>query len=117
MSEPAPVPGGKIDLSTLRGSVRRAADRQIRRLPAQRRRDPHLSGMKLDLTEEEAAVLARELTEITWSARYQLSPRIKALNAILAQLRPEAARPAAAAQAPEPRVYEPPSKGRYRRRG
>jgi hypothetical protein len=71
--------------------------------------------MNLELTDDEAAVPARELTEITWSARYQLSPRVKTLNAILAKLKgPEPARPAAS---PEPRVYEAPSKGRYRRRG
>jgi hypothetical protein len=67
----------------------------------------------LELTDEEAAVLARELTEITWGARYQLRPRVKTLNAILAKLRPQPARPAVS---PEPKVYEPPSKGRYRRR-
>jgi len=69
--------------------------------------------MHIDLTAEETAALARELTEITFSARYQLSPRIKTLSAILAKLRPKPARPAAS---PAPRVYEPPSKGRYRRR-
>jgi len=69
--------------------------------------------MNLDLTDEEAAVLARELTEITFSTRYPLSPRIKTLNAILAKLRPQPARPAAS---PEPRVYGPPRNGRYRRR-
>ena len=72
-----------------------------------------MSVMNLDLTDEEAAVLARELTDITWSDRYPLSPRIKVLEGILGKLRPQPARPAAS---PEPRVYEPPSKGRYRRR-
>ena len=44
--------------------------------------------MHLDLTDEEAAVLIRELSDITWSDRYPLSPRVKTLNAILAKLRP-----------------------------
>ena len=69
--------------------------------------------MILDLTDEEAAVLAREPTDITFSARYQLSPRVKTLSAILTKLRPQAARPQ---YRPRPKVYEPPSKGRYRRR-
>jgi hypothetical protein len=77
-------------------------------------RPPHLTGMKLDLTEEEAAALLRELDEIIESDRYFLSPRIQTLRAIRAKLRPEPARPAAS---PEPRVYEPPRRGRYRRRG
>src|SRR5215813_2999233 len=33
--------------------------------------------MPLDLTDEETAVLARELSDITWSDRHPLSPRIK----------------------------------------
>jgi hypothetical protein len=36
----------------------------------------------LDLSDEEAADLTRELTELTWSDRYPLSPRIKTLSAI-----------------------------------
>jgi hypothetical protein len=48
--------------------------------------------MKLDLTDEEAATLIRELTDITFSARYPLSPRIKTLRAILAKLRGEPVR-------------------------
>jgi hypothetical protein len=68
--------------------------------------------MQLDLTDEETAVLIRELTNITFSARYQLLPRIKTLNAILAKLRPEPVRQ----PAPTTKQYEPPSKGRYRRR-
>ena len=38
--------------------------------------------MHLDLTDEETTVLIRELTEITFGARYFLSPRIKTLEAI-----------------------------------
>jgi hypothetical protein len=64
----------------------------------------------LELSDDEAAILARELTDITWNDRYPLSPRIQTLKTILGKLRPEPARPAAS---PEPRVYAPPSRGRY----
>ena len=67
----------------------------------------------LDLTDEEAAALTKELDAIVRNDRYFLSPRIQTLRAILAKLRPEPARPAAA---PPQRIYEPPTKGRYRRR-
>jgi len=43
--------------------------------------------MHLDLTDEETTVLIRELTDITFGARYFLSPRIKSLEAILGKLR------------------------------
>lgn len=68
----------------------------------------------LELSDDEAAVLARELTDIAWNDRYPLSPRIQTLKAILGKLRPVPARPAVS---PEPRVYAPPARGRYRRRG
>jgi hypothetical protein len=69
--------------------------------------------MNLDLTVTEAEALAQELAHIIDRARYPLSPRIQTLRAILGKLRPE---PARSASSPEPRVYAPPSKGRYRRR-
>jgi hypothetical protein len=68
--------------------------------------NPISEPMNLELTDEEAAVLARELTEITGGARYQLSPRFKTLNAILAKLRPQPALPAASSG---PGVCEAPS--------
>jgi hypothetical protein len=68
--------------------------------------------MHLDLTDEEAAVLIRELADITFNARYFLSPRIQTLEAILAKLRQQPARE----PSPPTKQYEPPSKGRYRRR-
>ena len=78
-------------------------------------RDRHLPGMKhLDLTDTEAEALAQKLVGIVDGARYPLSRRIRTLTAVLDKLRPPPARPAAAL---EPRVYEPPSKGRYGRRG
>jgi hypothetical protein len=43
----------------------------------------------LDLTDEEAAALIKELADITGNDRYLFSPRIRALRAILAKLRPE----------------------------
>jgi hypothetical protein len=69
--------------------------------------------MHLDLTEYEAAALIHELHDIVESDRYPFSPRIRTLRAILAKLRPEPARE----PLPPPKVYAPPSKGRYRRRG
>jgi hypothetical protein len=70
--------------------------------------------MTLDLTEEQTNALIRELRNIIQNDRYPLSPRIVALKEILGTLRPEPARPA---PLPPRRHYEPPSKGRYRRRG
>jgi hypothetical protein len=69
--------------------------------------------MNLDLTDTEAEALAQELGGTINYARYPLSPRIQTLKAILAKLRPEPARPA---PLPPRRNYEPPSRGRYRRR-
>jgi hypothetical protein len=72
--------------------------------------------MNLELTEEQAAALIRELNNIVQNDRYPLSPRIVTLKEILALLRPEPAR--AAAAAPSPRICAPPKTGRWRpRRG
>jgi hypothetical protein len=49
--------------------------------------------MHIELTDEEVAILRRELTDITFSDRYPLSPHIKALNTILAKLSSEPASP------------------------
>jgi hypothetical protein len=67
----------------------------------------------LDLSDEEAAALTQELHDIVENDRYPFSPRIRTLRAILAKLRPEPVRK----PLPPPKVYAPPSKGRYRRRG
>ena len=67
----------------------------------------------LDLTDDEAAALTQELHEIVENDRYPFSPRIQTLRAILAKLRPEPARK----PLPPLKVYAPPSKSRYRRRG
>jgi hypothetical protein len=71
--------------------------------------------MNLDLNDAQTEVLTRELHSIIQNDRYPLSPRIVALKEILALLQPE---PARAAAAPPPRIYAPPTKGRWRpRRG
>jgi hypothetical protein len=70
--------------------------------------------MHLDLTDEQAEALIQELSKIIDGDRYPLSSRIVALKEILGMLRPETARPAPLLPR---RHYEPPSKGRYKRRG
>ena len=67
----------------------------------------------LDLSDEEEAVLAVELIQLISRAEYPFSDRVRTLGAILNKLRPEPAR-----ELPPPlKRYEPPSRGRYRRRG
>jgi len=66
--------------------------------------------MKLDLTDEPAELLLVELDRIIENDRYFLSPRIL-LREIRAKPYPERPPPLS----PQKR-YEPPSKGRYRRR-
>jgi hypothetical protein len=68
--------------------------------------------MDLHLTDEQAELLVRELDRIIAEDRYFLSPRITALREIRALLKPYPAQPAAA---PTPRIYAPPTGGRYRR--
>jgi hypothetical protein len=69
--------------------------------------------MNLQLTDEQTEALIRALSQIVENDRYLLSPRIRVLKEILAKLRPEPARE----PLPPLRRYEPPSKGRYQRRG
>jgi hypothetical protein len=69
--------------------------------------------MHLDLTDDEAAALTQELHNLVENDRYPSSSRIRTLRAILAKLRPEPVRE----PLPPPKVYAPPSKGRYKRRG
>jgi hypothetical protein len=68
--------------------------------------------MTIDLTDEQTEALIRELSQIIENDRYALSPRIGVLKEIRAKLRPEPARE----PLPPLRHYEPPSKGRYKRR-
>jgi hypothetical protein len=60
--------------------------------------------MKLDLSDEQGAVLTKELDGIIDKDRYPFSPRIRTLKDILAKLRPEPVR----APLPPPKVYAPP---------
>jgi len=68
--------------------------------------------MHLDLSDEETAALLRALDRVIEDDRYPLSPRILALKAIRAKLRPEPTRETL----PPPNHYEPPRVGRRRRR-
>ena len=65
----------------------------------------------LDLTDDQAATLLRELDAIIREDRYFLSPRIQALTAIRDQLRP----PPKRETLPPLRSYARPAKGRYKR--
>jgi hypothetical protein len=74
---------------------------------------PYRVMQHLDLTDEEAAALIKELAEITGNDRYPFSARIQTLRAILVKLRPEPVRE----PAPPPKVYAPPrTTGTQRRR-
>jgi hypothetical protein len=64
----------------------------------------------VDLTGPEADALIRLLRDAIDDDRYPLSPRVQTPRAILGKLKPEPARPAAS---PPPRIYAPPSRGRY----
>ena len=71
--------------------------------------------MNLDLTDEEAAALLRELDGIIDGDRYFLSERIKTLRAIRAKIRPE---PVREPSPPPPKQYAPPrATAKQRRRG
>jgi len=71
--------------------------------------------MYLELNDVQAEVLTRELHSIIQNDRYPFSPRIVALKEILGQLRPE---PEREPPPRPPKVYAPPTKGRWRpRRG
>jgi hypothetical protein len=74
---------------------------------------PISGNMNLELSDEKAAALERELTAIIDGERYFLSPRIQTLREIRDMIRLEPVRE----PLPEPKRYEPPRGGRYRRRG
>ena len=70
--------------------------------------------MHLDLSDEEAAALLKELDGLIEGDRYFLSPRIKTLRAIRSKIRPE---PVREPLPPLPKRYEPPrATARQRRR-
>jgi hypothetical protein len=68
--------------------------------------------MHLDLTDDEAGALIKELADITGNDRYPFSARIQTLRAILAKLQPEPVRE----PLPPPNVYAPPRATSARRR-
>jgi hypothetical protein len=69
--------------------------------------------MTLDLTDDEAALLLKELNGIIDGDRYFLSDRIRTLKAIRAKIRPE---PTREPLPPPPKQYASPrAKGRQRR--
>jgi hypothetical protein len=68
--------------------------------------------MNLDLTNEQAAGLLRELDSIVDGDKFFLSPRIQTLKAIRAKIRPEPERE----PLPPLKHYEPPRIGKGRRR-
>ena len=69
--------------------------------------------MNIQLSDEQAAALERELRRIIDDDRYPLSPRIQMLREIRNMIRPEPNRK----PLPEPKRCEPPRGGRYRVRG
>jgi hypothetical protein len=68
--------------------------------------------MHLELTDEQAQALIQGLRKLIDGDRHPLSPRILALKEILGMMRPEPERE----PLPPRRHYEPPSKGRFKRR-
>jgi hypothetical protein len=69
--------------------------------------------MTLDLSDDEAALLLKELNGLIEGDRYFLSERIKTLKAIRAKIRPE---PVREPPPPPPKLYAPPRATRGRRR-
>jgi hypothetical protein len=70
--------------------------------------------MHLDLTDDEAAALLRELDGLIDGDRYFMSRRIKTLKAIGAKIRPE---PLREPLPPPPKQYAPPRAGRRHQHG
>jgi hypothetical protein len=70
--------------------------------------------MNLDLTNSEAPALIALLKRAIADDRYPLSERVQTWQAILDKLEPPPARPLSA---PPSKIYAPPTKGRYHRRG
>ena len=68
----------------------------------------------LPLSGDEKLTLVAALKRSIAEDRYPLSPRVQTLTAILARLQPPKAAPV---PLPPRKHYEPPSKGRYSRRG
>jgi hypothetical protein len=69
----------------------------------------YIAEMNLDLSDAETAALIQHLKRAIDSDRFPLSPRLAPLKAIFAKLRPEPA----PKPMPPPKVYAPPSRGRF----
>ena len=84
--------------------------------------------MQLDLDDDESRALLNLLIDAIEADRYPMSPRIRVLRDILAKFGDVGGLPPELAQRlrrytspppaprPQPRVYEPPNRGRYKRR-
>jgi hypothetical protein len=72
----------------------------------------YISDMDLKLSDEQAALLAKELRDLIDGDRYFLSPRVRTLQEILDMIRLE---PDRSPLLPL-RTYERPGKGRYAKR-
>jgi hypothetical protein len=72
----------------------------------------YISDMNLQLSDEQAVILAKELRDLIDGDRYFLSPRVRTLQQILDMIRP----PPVREPLPPLRDYEPPSRGRYTQR-
>ena len=104
-----------IDWPAAAPSCRETRDRGARLLAAERSHS-HIGVMQhLDLTDEEAAALIKEIADITGNDRDPFSARIKILRAILSKLRSEPVRE----PLHPPPLYTPPraTASRRRRRG
>jgi hypothetical protein len=73
---------------------------------------PKSEDMLIELSDEESALLLRELNGIIDGDKYFLSPRIRMLKAIRSKIRPEPERP----PLPPVKHYDRPRVGRGRRR-
>jgi hypothetical protein len=67
--------------------------------------------MQPDLSDEDISDLAKLIKRAIDASRYPFSSEVSRWKELLGKLRPEPVRE----PLPPPRVYEPPSRGRYRR--
>jgi hypothetical protein len=72
-----------------------------------------LSGMNLELTDEQTEALLRELNNLIDNDRYQFSARVRVLKAVRAKIRPESVREPLP---PPPKQYAPPRAAAAKRR-
>jgi hypothetical protein len=95
-------------------SSNRASDSSIEvsRKDCVRKVPSHIGKYDLELSDEQAAALERELRNIVENDRYPFSPRIRTLREILNMIRPEPVRE----PLPPRKHYEPPRATAKRRR-